>query len=137
MTLIRRNEHKWLGDVSYSCLQQSLIDLNKAFTNFFNKRSKFPTFKRKHSHQSYRVPLGKTYPVSRGELKLPKIKGGVRIKVNREIDGQPKSITISKTPSGKYFASVLCKVSVLHKCKTGESIGIDLGIKDFITLSDG
>ena len=69
-------------------------------------------------------------------MKLPKV-GWVRVKAHRQIDGVIKSATISMTPSGKYHISILCAVEIAPLPKTISSVGIDLGISDFATLSTG
>ena len=69
-------------------------------------------------------------------LDIPKCKG-IKIKLHRDIEGTMKSITISRNPSGKHFASVLCELDVPEPIYSGGEIGIDYGIKAFITTSDG
>ena len=136
LTELKKSEdHLWLNDVSAQSLQQSIQNLEAAYGNFFRKKSKFPKFKKKSNHQSFRLP--QDIKLKDGNLKIYKFKEGIPIILHRKLGGKIKSVTISKTPTGKYFASILCEVPKTLKEKTGKSVGIDLGITDFITTSDG
>jgi len=127
-------EFEWLNDINSQSLQQTLRNLDVAYNNFFNKKAKFPNFKKKSNKQSFNVP--QHFSIHDKLLDIPKCKG-IKIKLHRDIDGTMKSITISKTPSGKYFASVLCELEIPEPVFTGNEIGIDYGIKAFITTSEG
>ena len=116
-------------------LQQSLKNLETAYGNFFRKKYKFPKFKKKSNNQSFRIPQG--IKVENSKIQIPKFKEGIPINLHRPLTGDIKSATFSKTPSNKYFVSILCEVKKEPKIKTSKNIGIDLGIKDFIVLSDG
>ena len=110
----------------------ALRNLDNAFTNFFKKRAKFPNFKKKSRNQSFQYPQG--VKVNNGKVFLPKI-GWVDFDNHREILGEIKTVTVSKTPTGKYFVSILCdtKLTVPSKSKIdiNTSVGVDLGIKNF------
>lgn len=125
----------WLNEINAQSLQQSLKNLETAYGNFFNKRSKFPKFKKKSNHQSFRVP--QRIRLYGDKIQIPKFKEGIDINIHRKLEGGIKSATFSKTPSGKYFASILCEVPKKSKPKTGNRVGIDVGITDFIVTSDG
>jgi putative transposase len=127
-------EFEWLNNISAQSLQQALRNLDIAYNNFFNKKAKFPNFKKKSNKQSFNVP--QDFAVHDNVVDIPKCKG-VKIKLHRVIEGIMKSITISRTPSGKYFASVLCELDIPEPVFTGNEIGIDYGVKAFITTSDG
>jgi len=127
-------EFEWLNDINSQSLQQALRNLDVAYHNFFNKKAKFPNFKKKSNKQSFSVP--QNFSIHDNELDIPKCKG-IKIKLHRDIEGTIKSITISKTPSGKYFASVLCELDIPEPIYSGNEIGIDYGVKAFITTSDG
>lgn len=129
-------EYAWLKNVNAQSLQQSLRHLDLAYNSFFNKRADFPNFKKKHSKQSFLVPQGFDIDFKKRLLHIPKFEL-IKIILHRGIEGTVKSITISKTPSGKYFAFVLCEVekSVKPK-KKGGKIGIDLGLKSFLVTSN-
>jgi putative transposase len=131
--LKRQPEFEWLKDVSAQSIQQALRNLDVAYNNFFNKKAKFPNFKKKSNKQTFNVP--QDFSIHDNELDIPKCKG-IKIKLHRDIEGTMKSITISKTPSGKYFASVLCELEIPEPIYSGNEIGIDYGVKAFITTSD-
>ncbi len=132
---LKKGDYPWLKGVNSQTLQQSLMNLETAYGNFFRKKSKFPSFKKKTNHQSFRIPQNISLDEKR--LYIPKFKNGIPITLHRKLEGNIKSVTISKTPTDKYFASILMEVPKKSKPKTGKSVGIDLGITDFIVTSDG
>lgn len=130
-------EYIWLKGVNSQSLQQSLRCLDVAYNNFFNKRAEFPAFKSKHNKQSFLVPQHFRIDIANGLLSIPKFQP-IKIVLHRKIEGITKSINISKTPSGKYFASILCEIeSSVKPKKRGSQIGIDLGLKSFAVISNG
>lgn len=138
-------EYQWLREVENMALQASIRDLDKAYQNFFRnvKQGKvpgFPKFKKKSaSRQSYKTTFvtPKQFHTVDNKIFLPKLKW-VKFKGNLDVKGTPLSATISRTASGKYFASICCKeVEIEEFDKTGSVVGIDLGIKDFAITSDG
>ena len=134
--LKRTPEYTWLNGVNSQSLQQSLRRLDVAYNNFFNKRANFPNFKKKHSKQSFLVPQGFDIDFDNRLLHIPKFEP-IKIILHRKIKGTMKSVNISKTPSGKYFASILCEVEkVVKPKKKGNQIGIDLGLKSFLVTSN-
>jgi putative transposase len=132
--LKKESEFEWLKNVSAQSIQQALRNLDVAYNKFFNKQAKFPNFKKKSNKQSFNVP--QDFSVHDNMLDIPKCKG-IKIKLHRDIEGTMKSITISKMASGKYFASVLCELEIPEPIYSGSEIGIDYGVKAFITTSDG
>ena len=126
----------WLKDYDSLALQQAVINLDRAFTNFFQKRAGFPTFKSKHGKQSSYHPNGK---VLTDAIQLPKLKP-VRAKVHREIVGKISSITITRNAVGKYYASILAddgqEAAAKPTCITRVA-GYDLGLSHYLTDSDG
>ena len=132
--LKRVAEFEWLKEVNSQSLQQALRNLDVAYNKFFNKQAAFPTFKKKRSNQSFSVP--QRWSVVGGELNIPKCEG-MEIVLHRPIEGVTKSVTISCTTTGKYFASILCEVEMPEPEYVGNEIGIDFGIKAFLTMSDG
>jgi len=131
-----KKEKEWLAEVPSQALQQVALDLSSAFLNFFEKRAKFPKFKKKGNKQSVRFPQG--IKLDDDYLTLPKLKK-VYCKVSRLPLGKLKSVTVSMTSSGKYFASCLYDdgVDLPKQNSEGKAVGIDLGIKDFAITSDG
>lgn len=127
----------WLKESNSQSLQQSLRHLDNAYNNFFNNGFKFPNFKKKCGRQSFSVPQFFSINVNMKQLRIPKM-SPIKIILHRIIEGQMKSVVISKTPSGKYFASILCEIKKVVKLKkSGNKIGIDLGLKSFVVTSQG
>ena len=138
--LKRYEEYSWLKQVDSMALQESLKNLDAAYQKFFKKLAKYPRFKSKHNHnQSYRTR--NTYNCIRivdKRIKLPKI-GTVKIKQSREFEGRILNATVSCTASGKYFVSLCVEVdkSILIKPNNGGEVGLDVGVKEFYTDSNG
>ncbi len=135
-------ETKWLKEVNSLALQASLVNLDRAYTNFFKKRTRFPKFKSKHdNNQSFCNPQNTTVFWENGKVCFPKFKEGIKAVLHRDFEGKIKSSTVSRTPSGKYYISVLVEEDVKNPAPTrpneNKTLGIDLGIKDFATFSDG
>lgn len=136
-----KSEYEWMGEVSASALQQKEIDFKTFRKNYFSKNRKSKigrcSFKHKHSNQSYRLPNQK-FTLGNHKIRLEKI-GWVRCVIDRRPNNDCKfmSVTISKDKVGKYFASVLVQEEIKQSKHTSKSIGIDLGLKEFIITSDG
>ncbi|MDU7686009.1 MAG: IS200/IS605 family element RNA-guided endonuclease TnpB [Bacillota bacterium] len=132
--------YEWLNDVDSTALQSSLKNLDTAFKNFFEQpKSGFPKFKSKKTHRhSYTTKYTNGNIKYLGKyIKLPKL-GNVKTRNRLVPEGRIVSATVSQEPSGKYFVS-LCCMDVPDKkyIKTGNSVGIDLGIKEFLITSEG
>ena len=145
LTILKHDgKHGWLNLPPYKVLTSANADLEKAYINFFRRVKKgekpgFPKFKSKHtSRKSYRVYGAKV--LNKKTIQLPKL-GKVKARVPRLPEGRIISCTVSQTPSGKYFISVTTEVekipNVMKPAPKGSAVGIDLGIKDFATLSTG
>ena len=135
-TLKKQEDTAWLKEVNSQTLQFSLHCLDTAYKNFFQKRAKFPKFKSKRSKNSFTVP--QFAHIAGERLFVPKFKEGIKCRVHREIKGKIGKVTISKTPSGKYFVSVFTEEEYNTPLpKTKKSVGIDLGLKDLIITSEG
>lgn len=134
-----KKEYIWLKEINSQSLQQALVNLDKAFTNFFEGRSNFPKYKNKKNSQSFRIP--QNILVCNNRLIIPKFKEGIKIILHRELKGIIKQATISKSTTGKYFVSILCDTgesnTLKQEIKENTTIGIDLGIKTFLTSSNG
>lgn len=133
-----KKELPWLKEVNSQSLQQSIQNMDIAFKKFF-KGAGFPKFKKKSNKGSFSIP--QNVIVENGLLIIPKFKEGIKIKLHRPTQGIIKSATISVTPTGKYFVSILCdtKTDAPTKVpiKENTTIGVDLGIKDFAITSEG
>lgn len=137
-----KDEFEFLKEVDSKALQQSIRDLNSAFDNFFRNRSHFgfPKFKSKRNlKQSYRTPWdnGKADVLDSKHIKLPKL-GRVRTKkFSMPDEYKVFNITVEKTPTGKYYASICIETEVQPLPKTGKQVGFDLGLIDLLIGSDG
>lgn len=131
-----KKQFPWLGECHSQVLQSVTLNLSKAFINFFEKRTKFPNFKSKHGKQSIQYPQGTKFVDDL--IYLPKL-GWVRINLHRPLDGEVKTVTISKNPSGQYFAAILTESEGEYPVPSseGNAIGVDLGITDFAITSTG
>ena len=127
--------NKWLKEINSQTLQYSLKCLDMAYQGFFNKRTNFPNFKSKRNKNSFTIPQNVRYDGTK--LIVPKFLDGIEMIMERQIKGIIKHCTISKTPTGKYFVSILTELDYQPVSKTNQSVGIDLGIKDFLVLSNG
>lgn len=130
-----QEEFKWLKEINSQTCQQALQCLDAAYLKFFRKETAFPRFKKKKNCQSFCVP--QHFKILEKGIIIPKLKSQIKCKFYREIIGEVKSLTISKTLTEKYFVSILVEQKNEYKQTSEGKIGIDLGIKDFVTLSDG
>jgi len=127
----------WLADAPVHPLQQTLKDLERAYSNFFAKRADFPRFKKKGQHDAFRYPDPKQIKLEQGNsrLFLPKL-GWLRYRNSRPVLGTLKNVTVSQS-CGKWYVSIQTAREVEQPIPNGGAVGIDLGIARFATLSDG
>lgn len=135
-----KKECTWLNEINSQSLQTELMHLDAAYLKFF-KGSGFPKFKSKHDKQSFQCPGNlRRVDFDKSTLTIPKIPN-IKIVLSRIFEGEIRTVTISKTPTNKYFASILVQdnkpIPEKKPIKESTTIGIDLGIKTFATLSDG
>nr|MDJ0537018.1 RNA-guided endonuclease TnpB family protein [Xenococcaceae cyanobacterium MO_207.B15] len=137
LTKLKKDPEKpWLKAVSSVPLQQGLRHLNTAFKNFFAGRSKYPRFKKKSNRQSAHYAPN-AFKWNDGKLTLAKMSQPLKIRWSRYFTGEPKSVTISKDPSNRYFVSFLVEEELDTWSQARDEIGIDLGIKDVVLTSNG
>ncbi|UNK21247.1 transposase [Paenibacillus sp. N3/727] len=135
-----KTEFPFLKEVDSLALANAQMNLNKAYANFFRDKSVgFPKFKsKKDNHKSYTTNNQKgTVSIGSGYLKIPKLKTLIKINQHRQFQGLIKSVTISQTPSNKYFISILVEENEQLFPRLDTSVGIDVGLKDFAILSNG
>ena len=131
----------WLEQTPSQSLQVATHDLDVAYQNFFDKRADKPKLKKKASKQSFSLPQPKIKVVS-GQtcVFVPNYKTWIPIRMHREFpkDAKLGAATISKTPSGRYFVSIVTTFETQEKIKSvsNQILGVDLNIKS-IVLSDG
>lgn len=135
--LKKQAETEWLAECYSQVLQATTLNLTTAYKNFFDKRAKYPRFKSKKDRQSIQYPQSVT--VVDGNLKFPGRVGLVKAKLHRPIEGTIKTVTVSMTPSGDYYAAVLTELEGDNPPQKadGKVSGIDLGLKEFAIVHDG
>ena len=135
--LKKSDDFAFLKAVDSIALQQSLRDLDRGFVNFFQKRASHPTFKSKQNHhQSYRtINQGDNIRIVGKYIKLPK-SGFVKIRQTMGVE-KINNVTIERTPTNKYFAVLNVKFEPQPMSNKGGKIGIDVGIKEFYSDSNG
>jgi putative transposase len=133
-----KTECEWLKECYSQCLQSSVLNLSQAFINFFDGRAGYPTFKKRHGKQSIQFPQN-VKVLGDNEIKFPGNLGVIKAKIHRELVGSVKTVTVSKMPDGRYYASLLMDDGVDKPVvnEDGKAIGIDLGLLDFIVTSEG
>ncbi|MCK9308607.1 MAG: IS200/IS605 family element RNA-guided endonuclease TnpB [Methanoculleus sp.] len=136
-----KEEHPWLKEVNSQSLQSANKNLDNAFTRFFREKKGFPRFKsKKNPVQSFQVPQHYTVDFERGQIKLPKI-GEVKTTLHRTFTGKMKYATVSVTSTGKWFISILVDDGNPEPAPVpfalDTTLGIDVGLTDFATLSTG
>ena len=131
-----KHEFTWLKDCYSQVLQSVSLNLSRAFINFFEGRAKYPNFKSKHGKQSIQYP--QSVKLLNGAIKLPKI-GVVEAKLHRTFEGILKTVTVSMSCTGKYYAALLFDDGLLNKIALteGKAVGVDLGLTHFAITSDG
>jgi len=139
---IKKEQFPWMLEVTKVAPQQAIKNLGAAFSRFFTKQGKYPKFKKKGLHDSFRADNGpeeagaNAVPISGKKIKLPKI-GWVRIKEELRFSGQIKSVVVSRK-ANRWFASVSVETSTpVHERKNQGSVGVDFGITSLATLSSG
>ena len=138
----KKDEYLFLQEVDSISLQQSLRHLDTAFQNFFKQpKTGFPRFKsKKYNQNSYStVCINGNISISNGYLKLPKI-GQVKLKQHRNIPSNYtlRSVTVSQTPSGKYYASILFEYeNQVQKQEMYDFLGLDFSMHELYKDSNG
>ena len=132
--LKKQEDTIWLKEVNSQTLQFALRSLDTAYVNFFRGNAQFPKFKSRKHKNTFTVPqFGK---LEDGKIILPKFKGGIKVKLHREVKGEIGKMCITKTPTGKYYVSIFTEQRIEDLPKTNKQVGIDLGLKDFVITSD-
>lgn len=134
-----KKEYGFLKEVDSLALANAQMNLDKAYKNFFRDKSVgFPKFKSKKSNRHCFTTNNQkgTVFIENGYIKIPKLKSMIKISLHREFVGTIKSCTISQTPSGKYYISILVDTENRQLPKADKKVGIDVGLKDFAITSD-
>lgn len=135
--LKKRPEFAWLNEVSCVPTQQALRHLQSSFLNFFEKRGKYPKFKKKYGKQSAEYTSSAfIWDAANKNLRIAKI-GRLNITWSWEFTSSPTMVTITKDRAGRYFVTLCLDEEVSPLPKTGKEVGIDFGVARLATLSDG
>jgi len=136
LTELKKDEdYKWLKEVNSQTIQFALRCLDTSYVNFFRGNAQFPNFKSRKNKNTFTIPqFGR---LEENKIIIPKFKGGIKVKLDRrKIKGKIGKMSITKTPTGKYYVSIFTEQEIEQLPKTGKKVGIDLGIKDFVITSD-
>ena len=149
-TLRKDENYHWLQEQNTQVLQQSIRQMCTAYDKFFKLHTGYPKFKSKKDKQSALFPIGaisKKNTFKERKITLTKSFKDIKFRCSnlyfkrlQVYKDKIRSATISKTKSGKHFLSILVDINeseIVKFKKTGKSIGIDLGVKDFVITSDG
>ncbi len=137
-----KEEFPWLRDVPHVCLPQAVYNMDAAYQNFFKSGKGYPKFKSKHrSRKSCKFPSSHCAVLQdTSHLKLSKL-GLVKYKKDREFAGVLRHIVVTQESDGRYYASCLVETGAdapePQPVEASTTVGIDLGLKDFIVTSDG
>lgn len=136
-----KKEFPWLKEVNSQCLQSAIKNVDNDFKRFFKEKKGFPKFKsKKRRKDSFHAPQFGEVNWKDNTISIPKLKG-IKAVFSRTFEGDIKTITISRTPSGKFFASILVEINEMIPVKPtireDRTVGIDVGIKTYATLSTG
>ena len=135
VALKRTEGFDWLKEINSQTLQQALMHLETAYKNFFNHTADFPKFKSRKRGGSFTVP--QFCYIENGYVHIPKFKEGLKVKDHRKVKGAVRSMTISITPTGKYYVSILTEEQYEPIARINQSVGLDMGLKSLVITSDG
>lgn len=133
-----KKNYPFLKEVDSIALQKAVENVNDAYTRYYKKQNRTPRFKsKKNPIQSYTTKyVNGNIAVFDKHIKLPKL-GLVRMAKSQEVEGRMMNVTVRRNPAGKYFVLILVEAEVEPHEKAGTCVGIDVGLTDFATLSDG
>ncbi|MDY3115475.1 MAG: IS200/IS605 family element RNA-guided endonuclease TnpB [Sutterella sp.] len=136
-TLKQDKDYLWLNEVDSTALQCALRNLDDAYQNFFSGRAQFPKFHSKSHDESFRTRNQRNViRIVGNTVRIPKV-GFVKFAGLKEFEGRILNATITKTASGKFFISLCVESQQVVLPNAGGKLGLDVGIKDFCTDSNG
>ena len=140
-----KETNEWLSEIGSQSLQQSILNLDRAYTAFFRSNAGFPKSKsKKYARKSFIVPMTNNniklnYETKR--LVVPKFREGIKCVFDRQAEGSIKQAIVSQDRDGRYYVSILVEVNkefpTKPEPKKNKAIGLDFGVKTFLTLNDG
>ena len=128
------DQYPWLKDGVAQSQQFGAKCVDFAYQMFFKHGKRFPKFKKKSNRQNIKFPQG--FELVKNRLHIPKLQQAIKVEIDRPVEGRIVSCTISKVPSGKYYASFVCEVDIEPKPELDKIIGLDLGLKTMVVTSD-
>src|SRR5450755_3558212 len=134
-TLKNAEDTSWLREVDSQALQESLRDLDRSFTNFFEKRARFPKFKKKRKQRdAFRIP--QRVKIDGERVYCPKV-GWVRLRLSQPVTVSTKSATFKRDTCGDWFVTLIAEREVddAQVSLPVNAVGVDLGLKTFATFS--
>lgn len=132
-----KKELVFLKSINSLSLQQSILNLDTAYKRYYKNLGAKPKFKSKNQHKySFTVPQNTKVDFEKKIVRIPKFLSGIKCKFHKEFTGKISSSTVSKTPDGKYYISILVEADIVKKELKNNTIGIDLGLKEFLITSD-
>jgi putative transposase len=138
---IKHEQFPWITELSKWVPQKAIQDLGDAFSNFFQKKSRYPKFKKKGKSKDSFYLGDHAVHVTGKYLKLPKLAQPIKMAQEVRFPGTIKSVTISRDSAGDWYASFLVELSedyiYPHRCETQAEVGIDVGLKTLVVCSDG
>ena len=136
--LKKQPEYVWLNEVAAVPLQQSLRHLDKAFLNFFEGRTEYPTFHSKQGQQAATY-IGTAFKWDGHSLTLAKMDEPLHIVWSRPLPKgcKPTTVTVTKDTAGRYFVSILVEEDIASLPVVNKQVGLDLGLKSMVITSDG
>ena len=132
---ILKKEYPWLKDVNSQSLQASVTNLKKAYDGFFRKKAKFPRYKSKKSDHSCHIP--QNFSINKNCITIPKLKSAIKIRLHREIEGEIKNLSITKTASNQYYVNILVDEEIKKLPSNKQAVALDLGITTLAKASNG
>lgn len=140
LNAIKKEQYPWMYEVSKWSPQKALYNLSDAFKSFFKKKSKYPRFKKRGvSRESFYLGVN-SFKVNGNHLYIPSL-GWIRMSQELRFPYKQLSVVISRTSMNKYYASIQVQLDDFyvysHACESQASVGIDVGVKDLVVLSDG
>ena len=128
-------ENLWLKDINSQSLQCALQNLEGAYKRFYNKLGGYPRFHKKQGRQSFTVP--QHFVIADNQLRIPKLKDSIKVKMHRPLPGTAKMLTIIREPSNKYYVSAVCEFGPAQFPPVEAQAGVDLNLRDYAVLSTG
>jgi len=139
--LKKREDTAWLAEVPAAALQSALYNLDRAYTAFFKGTSTFPRFKTRGYHDSFQLPQETSVDFTAQRAKMRGFREGIKGCFNRRFEGKIKTATVSRTPTGKYYVSILVETPEVEPtpppADESAALGLDFGLKDLVVTSEG